>query len=114
MKHTLKRSLCAILAVLMIFGILAPGAFATETEIIEPLSFPFDDVAAGAWYRPYIQAVRDQGIMQGVSSTRFAPNDRFSRGQIIATLFRIHHNRNANANDSRNNPFNDVGKATYT
>jgi len=98
----------------MIFGLLVPGAFAAETESIEPLSFPFTDVAAGTWYRPYVQAVRDQGIMQGVTTTRFAPNDTFSRGQIIATLFRIHHNRTANVNDSRNNPFNDIGNAWYT
>ena len=111
-NKTLKRSLCAILAVLMIFGTLTVGAFAVESEEIELQSLPFTDVAQGAWYRPYVQAVRNQGIMQGVSSTRFAPNDTFSRGQIIATLFRIHNNRNANASDSRNNPFNDVNNNT--
>jgi len=111
---TTKRTLTVLLAALMIFGLFVPGALAAETDTIEPLSFPFTDVAAGSWYRSYVQAVRDQGIMQGVTTTRFAPNDTFSRGQIIATLFRIHHNRTANVNDSRNNPFNDVGNAWYT
>jgi len=111
---TAKRPLTVLLAVLMIFGLLVPGALAAETDTIEPLSFPFTDVAAGSWYRSYVQSVLDQNIMQGTSSTRFSPNDTFSRGQIVATLFRIHHNRNANANDNRNNPFNDIGNAWYT
>jgi len=114
MIKSAKRTFTVLLAVLMIFGLLVPGALAAETEAIEPLSFPFTDVSAGSWYRSYVQAVLDQNIMQGTSSTRFSPNDTFSRGQIVATLFRIHHNRNANANDNRNNPFNDIGNAWYT
>ena len=114
MRNRLKQSLTVLLAVLMLVGLVMPGALAAEPDTIEPLSLPFTDVRDNAWYRPYVQAVRDQGIMNGTSSTRFSPAGTFSRGQIIATLFRIHHNRTANANDSRNNPFNDVGDAWYT
>jgi len=90
---------------------LANDVYDVDYEI-EVQSLPFTDVSAGAWYRPYVQAVRDQGMMQGTSATTFSPNSTFNRSEIVATLFRLHHDRRANASDTRNNPFNDVNNNT--
>jgi len=94
----------------MLFSIFTTSALAVEeiAENISLQSLPFSDVPNGSWFFPYVQFVYTNGVMQGTSPAIFAPNVTFSRAQVVATLFRIHHGRPANASDSRTTPFTDV------
>ena len=51
--------------------------------------------------------------MRGTTNLNFAPNDSFSRAMVVATLFRIHHGRTANATDPRDTPFHDVATGEW-
>ena len=65
------------------------------TAPLPPGALPFTDVNPGDWFYPYVRHMYENRVMRGISSTRFAPQETFSRAQIIATLFRIHHGRPA-------------------
>lgn len=44
---------------------------------------PFADVAIDAWFAPYVQAAKDNGIVQGVGNNRFAPNEPVTRAAAL-------------------------------
>ncbi len=48
----------------------------------------FEDVAEGAWYTEAVRWAAANGIVNGVSETRFAPNDPITREQMAAILYR--------------------------
>ena len=50
--------------------------------------FPFVDVPPSHWARGYVEFVWEQGIMQGVSDTLFAPNTTLSRAMAATILWR--------------------------
>ena len=50
----------------------------------------FSDVAPGSWYNGYVASVSALGIMNGVSDTRFAPDDPVSREQLVSALVRVY------------------------
>jgi len=101
----------------MVFGIFTTGALAmseTDAEEIMLHSLPFNDVQPRNWFYSYVSAMYASDIMLGVSANRFAPQDTFSRAQVLATLFRIHHGRTASMSDPRNNNFTDVASASWS
>ena len=49
---------------------------------------PFADVADGQWYTNAVIWAAENGIVKGVNTTTFAPNDQISREQIATILFR--------------------------
>ncbi|MCQ2456200.1 MAG: S-layer homology domain-containing protein [Clostridia bacterium] len=51
-------------------------------------SAPFTDVADGKWYTPYVAWAAENGIVNGVSETRFAPNDNITREQMCTIFVR--------------------------
>ena len=48
----------------------------------------FTDVAAGAWYEAGVVWAANAGIVNGISTDLFAPNDKISREQLVAMLYR--------------------------
>lgn len=52
-----------------------------------PWSNPFADVGEGAWYYEAVRFVQEQGLMNGYSDGRFAPEDTLSRSQLAQVLF---------------------------
>jgi len=50
--------------------------------------FPFIDVPEGHWARGYVEFVWEEGIMNGVSDTLFAPNVTLSRAMAATILWR--------------------------
>lgn len=48
----------------------------------------FQDVAAGSWYAQAVNWAAEQGIVQGVSASRFAPDAPVTREQIATILLR--------------------------
>ena len=49
---------------------------------------PFVDVADGQWYTNAVIWAAENGIVKGVNTTTFAPNDQITREQIATILFR--------------------------
>lgn len=64
-------------------------------------ALPFEDVDSGQWFYGYVRAMHASGVMQGTTEVTFAPEETLTRAQVIATIFRIHHGRAANASDPR-------------
>lgn len=48
----------------------------------------FDDVAPTEWYTPYIAAAVDEGMVNGVSDTMFAPNQTVTREEMATIIGR--------------------------
>ncbi len=51
--------------------------------------FPFADVAQPRWSYPYVKALYDNGVVQGVTQTRFDPQGQLTRGQLVTLLGRM-------------------------
>ena len=65
---------------------------ATFSKIIvdpEPSSMPFTDVSENAWYYNAVRYVYENGMMQGVSDTEFAPTLSMNRAMIVTVLHRL-------------------------
>jgi dextranase len=50
---------------------------------------PFEDVDAGAWYSDYVAWAFEEGIVQGVSGTRFGTGRAISREEAATLLHRF-------------------------
>ena len=57
-------------------------------------AIPFADVADGQWYTKAIVWAAENGIVNGVNETTFAPNDPITREQIAVILYRYAHEEN--------------------
>ena len=71
-------------------------------------SMPFTDVNAGDWFYNNVQYVYENGLMNGVSETEFAPNENVTRGMFVTILYRMDGEPNAGAS-----AFADVPSDTY-
>lgn len=49
----------------------------------------FTDVAADAWYAPYVNVIQAAGIVNGVGNGRYDPNGKVTWSQILAILSRF-------------------------
>jgi len=79
-NKTLKRSLCVLLAALMLFGLLAPSALGNQRH-------PFTDVG-NTWYSEAVQFVWENNIMTGTTPVTFAPDAPLTRAQLVTILWR--------------------------
>lgn len=50
----------------------------------------FYDVSADSWYNDYVASVTALGIMDGLSDTRFGPNEPVTRELMASTLVRVY------------------------
>lgn len=49
---------------------------------------PFSDVSPDAWYYPAVEYCYNEGLMNGISATRFSPETGLSRAMFVTTLYR--------------------------
>lgn len=49
----------------------------------------YTDVSADAWYNEAVKYVTDNGIMNGVSDTEFAPQSNITRAMFVTMLYRM-------------------------
>ena len=56
---------------------------------IAPEPLPFGDVDDGDWFADAVRFVYENGMMNGVSETGFAPNATTSRSMIVTILYRL-------------------------
>ena len=54
-----------------------------------PRAFPFTDVQPGDWFYDNVYYVWDNGIMDGMTDTTFAPNAKTTRAQFATVLYRM-------------------------
>ncbi len=69
---------------------------------------PFTDVAGTDWFYNAVKAVYDEGIMNGVSDTEFAPNMPLTRGMLVTIVGRM-----GAAESASNTSFADVSADAY-
>lgn len=62
--------------------------YRAEGEPAVNKSIPFADVDMGAYYANAVTWAKQNGIVNGVSETEFAPDDNITREQIAAIMFR--------------------------
>ena len=61
-----------------------------EAEFVpEDGALPFGDVAESSWYCDAVRYAYDNGLINGVSDTAFAPASRLTRGMLVTLLYRM-------------------------
>ncbi len=72
-------------------------------------NLPFTDVSKNDWFHDDIRYVYENGLMNGISSTQFAPYFSTTRGMIVTILYRME----GQPAVSRDCPFADVASGSY-
>ncbi len=76
----MKRILAAALVLLTVLSLLACPASADEAE--------FTDVPKNAWFCTAVNWARAHGIVAGTSASKFSPEARCTRAQVVTFLWR--------------------------
>ena len=80
-------------------GLFAPNSETTRAQLVTILyrlagqpavsgDLPFPDVESGTWYTDAVAWAAQNGIVNGVSDTEFAPGDDITREQLVTVLYR--------------------------
>lgn len=69
-------------------AMLVTVLYRNEGEPAVNKSIPFADVDMGAWYANAVVWAKQNGIVNGVNETEFAPDENITREQIAAIMFR--------------------------
>lgn len=80
-------------------------AVTTDKTLYAKWTVSFDDVYNDAWYAEGVNYVVAHHLFNGVSSTRFAPNDKMTRAMFVTVLYRY---AGSPAVDPNENNFTDV------
>lgn len=75
----------------------------------EPTKTPFSDVKADAWYADAVKFAVENGLMNGVSDTEFAPNATLTRAMLVTILYR----NDGEPETADNTVFEDVATGSY-
>ena len=86
----------------------ACGETRTRTEEIPCPSTRFQDLTAG-WYHDAIDEAIYRGLVQGVSESKFAPNNSLTRAQFITILHRLA----GCPESSKDTPFTDIRSGSF-
>ncbi|MBQ8525052.1 MAG: S-layer homology domain-containing protein [Clostridia bacterium] len=83
-----KRILSLFLAAVMVLGVCV-SILSVNAEEAEETTIPFTDVKKKSWFKPYVERVYAEGIMEGKTDTTFAPNEDMTRAQLVTILYRL-------------------------
>ncbi len=79
MKKKCSKALALLLAAFFTLGLIpGPRALAARTL--------FADMPRDNWAAPYVYALVEENVINGVSSTRFAPREKVKRAQFVKML----------------------------
>ncbi len=86
-------------------------SFASGTVSVEKTSpsNAYEDLVPGAWYSEAVDYVLSEGLMRGVGSRHFAPNEPTTRAMVLTTL----HRAAGSPSVSGKSPFADVPDGTW-
>ena len=68
-------------------AVTVDAVFALAAKETGPL--PFTDVAEESWYYDAVRYVYENGLMSGISNTKFEPDLTTTRGMIVTILYRL-------------------------
>ncbi|MFR0733437.1 MAG: S-layer homology domain-containing protein [Oscillospiraceae bacterium] len=68
---------------------LTYAAQGAETYGARSSSLPFRDVSSSSWFYDEVVYVYEAGLMDGISSTEFAPNASLTRAEVVTVLYRL-------------------------
>ncbi len=103
-------------------GNFTPGGNCTRAQMVtflwraagspEPKNAenPFEDVSNNTWYTKAVQWAVENGITTGASDTKFDPNGKCTRAQIVTFLWRAAGQQQP---ETDGNPFEDVASDAY-
>ena len=74
----------------------------------ETVKLSFLDVRESDWYYEYVKQAFEKGLMNGISETEFAPNEKLTRAMFVTILHRMDGEPEASAS-----PFADVEKGSW-
>lgn len=74
-----------------------------------PWSNPFTDVSTGAWYYDAVKFVSENGLMNGIGNSLFAPEANLSRGMLTQILY----NKEGQPAVTDNSTFTDVNPGAW-
>ena len=98
-----KRLLAWVLSFALALSLLPVGVLAAEPH-------PFQDVPSDHWANEAVQYVYEEGLMDGVGPTTFAPGGALTRAMFVTILGR----QDGVAEDSQGeNPFTDVADGQW-
>ena len=63
---------------------------AGEPDVSELPETPFEDVGPDAWYADAVRWAYANEVAAGIDDTRFAPDDRITRAQLVTMLYRAY------------------------
>lgn len=75
----LKRICAALLSVLMAVSLVPVSGAALETAA-------FEDVKETSWYAPYVYALHEQHVIEGLDADHFGPDRALTRAQLVTML----------------------------
>lgn len=84
MKQLRRRLGGGLLTAAMVLGLMTGSAWAKESPLAG-----FTDVAPGAWYAQGVEFVLEQGLMNGVSQTEFAPEGTLTRAMAAQLIWAL-------------------------
>ena len=98
-----KRLLAWVLSFALALSLLPVGVLAAEPH-------PFQDIPSDHWANEAVQYAYDEGLMDGVGPTTFAPGGTLTRAMFVTILGR----QDGVAEDSQGeNPFTDVADGQW-
>lgn len=65
------------------------ATFSKVIAALKPSSMLLTDVSENAWYYNAVKYVYENGMMQGISDTEFAPTEAMNRAMIVTVLHRL-------------------------
>lgn len=82
----MKRIISLFLVVVTFISCLAINISANEGIVSDEGRMLFDDVESGRWYAPAVEFCYTNGIIKGVETYRFNPEDGLTRAQFVVML----------------------------
>lgn len=89
-------------------GVNVKATFKAEETDKPTTNLPFADVKPEAWYAGAVGYVYENGLMNGIETTLFGPNDLTTRGMVVTILHRMENCPNAALSS-----FKDVAAEAY-
>ena len=80
-------------------------------SVAHPVVNPFRDVSKGSWYYDDVMYAFENGLMNGVSTTRFAPEKALTRAELVTVLYRMADSPAVSADAAR--VFSDVSAGAW-
>jgi|GEM_PF-2715774 len=81
-----------------------------DTPLAPMIPLPFEDVSSTAWFYQYVRFAFENGLMNGISETSFAPNMELSRAMVVTVLYR---QADSPSVTGLQNPFSDVAAGRW-